>query len=60
VRNGLAFKGHILVIGPFEGEVGNPAWITIGGDIVGATSFVAVDYDATGDDWAYVDPEIGA
>ena len=58
--NDLTFKGHIAVNGSFEGQVGNPVWITVGGDIVGATSFIAVDYDATGDDWLYVDDEVGA
>jgi hypothetical protein len=56
----LTFQGHIVVNGPFEPQAGNPAWIKIRRDIVGATSFVAVDYDATGDDWVYVDDEIGA
>jgi hypothetical protein len=32
----------------------------VGGDIVGATSFVSVDYDATGDDWVYLDDDGGA
>jgi hypothetical protein len=54
--NDQTFKGHIRIDGMFE-PFGH---ITVGGQIVGATSFIAVDYDANGDDWVYVDDEAGA